>query len=165
MPSGFKFVAPDLTTRNHAFSYLEALRSGDWLEASAPTEHASPCPRRPGDGLCVAHTVAVACSGGQSASNAVGLIVEYENADILAYGHGKTRVGRLKVTGIFDPLHLIRLGLCAELSDADLRRANLSGANLSDVDLSGAHLRGANLSHANLRHAYNIPATAVGDIR
>jgi Pentapeptide repeats (8 copies) len=153
MPRGFKFVAADCTTRDHTFSYLDALKTGDWVVASAPTKYSSPCPGAPGDGLCVAHTVTAACSGGQSASSAVGLVVSYEERGILAEGDNKTRVRRLKVVDMFDPMHLIRLGLCANLRNANLRYANLSNANLSNADLRYADLRYADLSNADLRYA------------
>jgi hypothetical protein len=142
--TGFKFVAADLTTRNGEFSYLDALRSGDWLEATQPDpDNTGPCPAYPGDGLCVAHTVSDASSGGQSASTAVGLMVEYDAEDVLGEDSGKVRVRRLRIMGVFDPIHLIRLGLCADLRGADLRGADLEGANLRGADLLGANLRGA----------------------
>ena len=45
------------------------------------------------------------------------------------------------------------LGVCANLSGADLRCANLSGANLRSANLSGADLRSADLRRADLRCA------------
>jgi hypothetical protein len=132
--TGFKFVAADLTTRGGTFSYLDALRTGEPVIAADPDRlYTGPCPSREGDGLCVAHTVEAASSGGQSASTAVGLLVEYDDDDVLGEGGGKTRVAALRVTGVFDPVKLIRLGLCA-----DLRGANLEGANLEGADLRGA---------------------------
>ena len=55
-------------------------------------------------------------------------------------------------------LRLNKLGVCAYLSDADLRGADLSYANLSYADLrcadlSYADLRCADLSYADLRYA------------
>src|SRR5690554_124245 len=152
--TGFKFVAADLTTRGHTFSYLEALRSGEPVVAEdVEPGNAGPCPNRPGDGLCVAHTVAAASSGGQPASTAVGLLVEYEDGDILGSGAHKVRVRALRVTGVFDPVYLIRLGLCADLTDANLTDANLTDANLTDANLTDANLTDANLTDANLTHA------------
>jgi hypothetical protein len=191
----FKFVAADLTSHRRAFSYLEALRTGEWVAAAKPTRHAGVCPLHEGDGLCVAHTVRGAQSGGQCVSTAVGLIVEYDERSVYATDGEKTRVRKLRVTEIFDPMHLIRLGLCADLRGAnlrgadlrganlyganlrgadlyganlygaDLRGANLRGANLRGADLYGANLYGANLRGANLYGAIDIPATAVGGIR
>jgi hypothetical protein len=114
--TGFKFVAADLTTRQGEFSYLEALRSGEPVIAADPDRaHTRACPSREGDGLCVAHTVEAASSGGQPASTAVGLLVEYDDDDVLGEGVDKTRVAALRVTGVFDPMRLIRMGLCADL--------------------------------------------------
>lgn len=153
MRLGFKFVAADLTSRYHTFSYLDALRTGDWIEAANPTEHPGVCPLREGDGLCVALTVEAATSGEQSASTAVGLVVEFDDADVLAESDGKVRVRRLRVIDVFDPMHLIRLGLCKDLAGADLRNGYLHGANLVGADLRGAFLNGARLTGAHLFHA------------
>src|SRR5690625_4617210 len=104
---GFKFVAADLTTRDRGFSYLDALRTGEPLHASnVDEENPGACPSREGDGLCVAHTVGAACSGGQSASTAVGLIVEYDGCDVLGGSGKKVRVRALRVVDVFDPMHL-----------------------------------------------------------
>ena len=138
MITGFKFVAADLTTRSHTFSYLDALRTGDWLKAEEPTKHDDPCPHHPGDGICVAHTVRAASSGGQPTSSAVGLIVSYGKADVLAESEGKTRVRKLKVVDIFDPIQLIKAGLCTNLYGANLTGANLTRANLYGANLAGA---------------------------
>lgn len=170
MIRGFKFVAPDLTSRSHSFSYLEALRTGDWVVAPETTRHDGVCPQHEGDGLCVARTVAGACSGGQSVSSAVGLIVEYNSRSVYASDIAKVRVRKLKVVDIFDPMYLIRFGLCADLRWADLRGADLRGANLRGADfrwanLHGADLRWANLHGADLRGAIDIPASAIGGIR
>ena len=149
---GFKFVAADLTSRDRQFSYLEALRTGEPIEATnVDPGNTGPCPSREGDGLCVAKTVRGACSGGQSAASAVGLLVEYSG--VLGEDDDKVRVRSLTVTGVFDPLHLICLGLCPNLRGANLGDAYLGGANLRDANLRGANLRGANLRFADLRGA------------
>jgi len=46
-------------------------------------------------------------------------------------------------------------GVCADLSEDNLRGANLHGANLSEANLRGADLRGADLSEADL-HGANL---------
>lgn len=125
--TGFKFVAADLTTRDHSFSYLEALRTGEPLVAEHPDPYnKGECPVAPGDGLCVAGTVLGATSGGQSAADAVGLLVEYLADDILGGDEwgSKVRVRALRVTGVFDPVYLIGLGLCADLAGANLEVFN-----------------------------------------
>ena len=153
---GFKFVAADLTTRDHRFSYLDALRTGQPVVATNPIEHTHPCPKHEGDGLCVALTVRAASSGGQSASTAVGLTVTFDEPDVLAEADGKVRVRALTVTGVFDPMYLIRLGLQRDLRDANLRDANLRDANLRDADL-----RDANLGDADLPAGFTVPEGAI----
>lgn len=124
---GYKFVGTDLCTddRNGGrFRY----RLGEWHEATNPTERADPCPRAPGDGLCVARTLAGAQSGGLRLGAAVMLLVGFTAADILADTRDKVRVARLWVhPDPVDPLHAI-IGPGANLSGANLDGANLSGA-------------------------------------
>ena len=154
---GYKFVGTDLATddkQGGRFRY----RLGEWIEAANPTAHDSPCPRHPGDGLCVARTLSGAQSGGARVGSCVMLLVGFTSDDVLAESPGKLRVARLWVHP--DPLDPVQI-LCtpganlygANLYGANLYRANLSGANLSGADLSGANLYGADLSGANLYRA------------
>ena len=141
-----------------------------------------PCPRFPGDGLCLAKTWAGAAAGGIPAITC--LEVTYDPADLLGEDDNKVRVSRCQVVALFDAPLLIRDGWMtganlsgadlsgadlsgADLSGADLYRANLywaylSGADLSGADLSGADLSGANLSGANLYRAYLSRANLSG---
>ena len=150
---GYKFVGTDLATddkQGGRFRY----RLGEWIEAANPTAHDSPCPRHPGDGLCVARTLSGAQSGGARVGSCVMLLVGFTSDDVLAESPGKLRVARLWVHP--DPLDPVQI-LCtpganlsgANLYGANLYRANLSGANLSGADLYGADLSGADLSGAN----------------
>jgi len=155
---GFVFAHPDLTTRDRSFSYLDALRTGSTLVASGSGAHEPSCQSHDGEGLCVAHTTAAAQSCGIAMRVAVGLEVAYDSGDVLGKDEGLTRVRRLRVMDLFDPVHLTRLGLCpdlrgADLRGVDLRGVDLGGSDLRDADLKGASLGGANLSRANLRGA------------
>jgi hypothetical protein len=161
MQWGYKFVAPDLTTGDHAggrFRY----RLGEWHETSParPYTTGDPCPSFPGDGLCVARTLAGAQSGGQRMSGSTMLLVGYMPNDVLGSSADKVRVARLYVAP--DPLDPVREAVGphanlrganlrgADLRYADLRGADLWGANLGGADLRGANLRGADLGGANL---------------
>jgi len=109
-----------------------------------------PCPRFPGDGLCLAKTWAGAASGRIPAITC--LEVTYDPADVLGEDEHKIRVSRCHVVDVFDAPALIRDGWMAraDLSRADLSRAFLYGADLYGADLSGADLYGADLSGADL---------------
>ena len=154
---GYKFVGTDLCTDDNQggrFRY----RLGEWIEAANPTAHNDPCPRHPGDGLCVARTLSGAQSGGARVGSSVMLLVGFTADDVLAESPDKLRVARLWVHP--DPLDPVRI-LCtpganlrgANLYGADLRGANLRGADISGANLRGANLRGADLRRANLRGA------------
>jgi hypothetical protein len=149
---GYKLVAADLATDDHQggrFRY----RLGEWHEAAAPTVHDNPCPRTPGDGLCVARTLSGAQSGGLQLSAAVMLVVGFAEADVLAETVDKVRVRRLWVHP--DPVDPVQV-LCtpgADLGGAYLRGADLGGADLGGADLRGANLGSANLGSADLRGA------------
>ena len=160
MVEGFKFVGLDLTTRGSNrpdFRY----HLGAWHTAEYPDPaNTRGCPRRPGDGLCVAHTVEAASSGGQSLSRSIMLLVGYLPEDVLGHelNEGKVRVRRLWVEpDPIDPIQLalwtIQTGGSANLRSANLYGANLYGANLYGANLYGANLYGANLYGANLRSA------------
>lgn len=101
--------------------------------ASDPSEHGGVCPGYDGDGLCVAVSATGASSGGVSLSSCIGLLLEYDEADVLARDDHKLRVRAVDVVGMFDVLRLIRSGMCS-----DLTGANLTGANLTRADLFGA---------------------------
>lgn len=161
---GFKFVRKDGTTHNGYVWPIPTLGPPVRVEATDPTEHDDPCPHHEGDGLCVAKTASGASSGGISMAEAVGLWLEYDDADVLAESEDKVRVRGVTVTGVFDPLALARAGFCANLGyanlrDANLRDADLRDANLRDANLWGADLRDANLRGADLRGAKNVNTT------
>lgn len=116
------------------------------------------CPSRPGDGLCVALTPAGASSGGIALSEGVGLLLTYDEADVLGREDTKLRVARVTVVDTFDPLARVRSGEWKNLTGARLTGADLAWATLTDVDLSWADLSGARLSGANLSGA-NLSGT------
>jgi uncharacterized protein YjbI with pentapeptide repeats len=122
-------------------------------------ENTGPCPRREGDGLCLAKTFDGAASGGITAIT--GLIVAYRLKDVLGEDSDKLRVQRCKVLDVIDIPRLIREG-CA--TNANLTRANLSGADLTRANLTGANLYGANLTRANLSGADLTRANLYGAI-
>ena len=129
---GFRFNAVDLTSQ-HSFCWPFP---GNWAVADGPfTDSSNPCPSRPGDGICVAHTLAGAQSSGRGLGHSVGLLVAWLPGDVLGSSTDKVRVKRAWVAAVFDPLK-VAYG------------ANLYGANLSGANLFGAHLFGANLSGA-----------------
>ena len=148
---GFKLVGTDLATSDHQggrFRY----RLGEWHDVGG-TVHNDPCPKAPGDGLCVARTLTGAQSGGARLGASVMLVVGFHAGDVLGDSRDKVRVSRLWVApDPVDPVAAI-IGPRANLRRADLRGANLWRADLWDADLRGADLRGADLGHANLRDA------------
>ena len=146
---GYKFVGTDLCTDDRQGGRYR-YRLGEWHEATAPTVHSDPCPKHPGDGLCVARTLFGAQSGGLRLGAAVMLVVGFAEADVLAESSDKLRVSRLWVhPDPWDPVQAI-VGLGAYLRGAYLRGADLRGANLRGANLTGAYLSGANLTGANL---------------
>ena len=128
---------------------------GFWGEASGPfTTTDNLCPSAPGDGLCVAHTLGGASSGGNRVGGSVGLLVCYLDADLLASSAGKSRVRRAWVAGVFDPVRAVVAAKDgANLGGANLEYADLRGANLQAAELRYANLQAANLRDANLRDA------------
>lgn len=164
---GFKLVRRDLTTERggRAMRYLPGavIRS----DHDVVLLNRSGCPERPGDGVCVAHTIQGAQSGGARCE--VMVLVAYDPADILGSQEdgAKVRVRQLRVLDEIIDVHrwLRRYGAYAnltgaDLTRADLTRANLTGANLTYADLTyadltrtdlyGTDLYGANLTGANL---------------
>jgi uncharacterized protein YjbI with pentapeptide repeats len=141
---GFRINNLDMTSsRNYRWPF-----PGKWARASGPfTVSGDPCPSSEGDGICIAHTLGGAASGGLLIGRSIGLLLAYHNADVLASNSEKSRAKRVWVAEIFDPIMAILA------SKAYLSRANLSGADLSRADLFGADLSGANLSRANLSRA------------
>ena len=121
---------------------------GSWAVAPGPIhEHADPCPRGVGDGLCVAFDYAGMASGGVAARTV--LLCAWAAGDVLARDEHKVRLRRALVVEVFDGEVVAR----ANLRGAYLWGANLRGANLWGADLRGANLRGANLWGAYLRGA------------
>ena len=124
--------------------------------------HDGSCPKREGDGLCVATTWKGMASGGYRAFCV--LLVAYRSAEARGDEAGKLRVPQVFVVDRLDGEKLARESFsgsnlhAADLSGADLHGADLSGADLSGADLTGADLhgadlRGADLYGANLRNA------------
>lgn len=110
-------------------------------------DHESSCPRRQGDGLCVATTWAGMASGGFRAFCL--LLVAYRSAEARGDEEGKLRVPQIAVVARLDGEAVAR----RDLQGANLRGADLGGANLRRADLEGANLQGANLQGADLRSA------------
>ena len=154
MQWGFKLVATDLTTGDHQGGRYR-YRLGEWHHADPGDREfsgsRSACPQFPGDGLCVAHTLAGAASGGYRVGMSTMLIVGWDPGDVLAATADKTRVSRLWVDP--DPVDPVRLIEWAAATGADLRGANLRDADLRSADLRSADLRGAYLQDADLRDA------------
>ena len=114
--------------------------------------HDGSCPKREGDGLCVATTWKGMASGGYRAFCV--LLVAYRSAEARGDEAGKLRVPQVFVVDRLDGEKLARESFAgADLSYANLRRAGLSGADLSGAGLSDANLRRADLSGADLRGA------------
>ena len=163
---GIKSVHPWLRTRND----FQWPASG-WVTVPSDgidQENTSPCPSRPGDGLCVANTWKGMASGGIPARTL--LLVAYSSADVLGGDDHKVRVSRVCVVEVLDGTGVLAPGddlRGAYLPGVDLRRANLSGADLTgaaltDADLTGATLTGVNLLRADLRRAALAGATLAG---
>ncbi len=149
----WRSVHPDFRSKNnYRWPY-----PGNWATASGPYHplNIDPCPAAKGDGICLAHTLYGAGSGGIRLGT--GLICAYLEPDVLGHDRDKLRVKRAWVAEVVDTLgqltgHSADLS-GANLSGADLRSAHLYSANLYDANLRGAHLYSANLSGANLRSA------------
>jgi hypothetical protein len=164
---GFKITRTDGTTHNGYRWPLPMPGQRIRVEATDPTEHNDPCPRHEGDGLCVALTAGGASSSGIRLASCIGLLLEYDDTDILAADDDKLRVRAVDVVGIFDVLAVIRAGLAKDLTGAhltwaDLTWADLTGANLTGANLTGAYLTGANLAGANLTGANLTGANLTG---
>ncbi len=144
----WRSVHPDFRSRNnYRWPY-----PGNWATASGPyhTLNNDPCPAAEGDGICLAHTLYGAGSGGIRLGT--GLICAYLEPDVLGHDRDKLRVKRAWVAEVVDTLGQLT-GDGADLSGADLSGANLRSANLSGADLYDANLRGAHLYSANLYSA------------
>ena len=150
---GIKSVHPGLRTRND----FQWPASG-WVAVDGVVqENISPCPRRQGDGLCVASTWAGMASGGIPARTL--LLVAYSSADVLGGDDHKVRVSRACVVEVLDGVSVLAPGddlRRADLSDADLSDADLHGVDLAYADLTSANLTDANLSYANLTYAVGV---------
>jgi hypothetical protein len=160
---GIKSVGFDGRTK-HGFQWPEP---GKATAVYPLDDHGSSCPRRKGDGLCVATTWAGMASGGYRAFCI--LLVAYRAAETRGNEAGKLRCPQVFVVDRLDGESLVRRNLQgadlwganlwdanlwgANLQDANLQDANLRGANLWGADLWGADLRGADLRGANLRDA------------
>jgi uncharacterized protein YjbI with pentapeptide repeats len=168
MREGCKLVSVDLTTDDHDGGRYRYTVGAEHVADPGDREFSrdlSACPQFPGDGLCVAKTLTGAVSGGHRVGASAMLLVEFDDADVLAETADKVLVSRLRVTELVDPVRLLEWAAAtradlsgtnltgANLSGADLREANLYGANLYGADLYGADLSGADLSGANLSGA------------
>ena len=162
---GIKSVRPGLRTRND----FQWPASG-WVTVPSDgidQENTSPCPSRPGDGLCVASTWKGMASGGIPARTL--LLVAYSSAGVLGGDDHKVRVSRVCVVEVLDGTGVLAPGddlRGAYLPGVDLRRANLSGADLTGAALHGAYLTHADLTGADLRRAGLTNADLTGaDLR
>lgn len=118
---GYKLVGTDLATSDHQGGRFRH-RLGEWHDVGG-TVHNNPCPKAPGDGLCVARTLTGAQSGGARLGASVMLVVGFYAGDVLGDSHDKVRVSRLWVApDPVDPVAAI-IGPRADLRGADLRSA------------------------------------------
>lgn len=150
---GIKSVHPDLRTTR---GYRWALPGGTSVSADhLDRSNLGACPKRPGDGLCVATTWRGMASGGVPARTL--LLVAYRHADVVGSDDvaGKLRIGgQVASVALVDGERLIREhGKRANLRGADLQGTNLRNAVLRGAELRGADLRGADLQDANLQDA------------
>ena len=155
LPEGFdawaiKSTRPDLTTK-HGYRWPFPGSSTGRFELDA--ENRSSCPRREGDGLCVALDWRGMASGGFSARTL--LLVAYRTVEAVSDEAGKLRVPEVFVVGLLDGEALLK-----DAKNANLSGANLYGADLSRANLYGANLSGADLSSANLYGALNFDRDA-----
>ena len=88
------------------------------------------------------------------------LLVEFDDADVLAETADKVLVSRLRVTELVDPVRLLEW---AGAVGANLTGANLTRANLTEANLTRATLTGANLTEANLTGALGDASTVLPD--
>ena len=116
-------------------------------------DNSGPCPKHPGDGLCVAWSWEGMASGGIPSTRM--LLVAYNSALVLGESNGKARVaGSVRVVAELAGADVARhLGQDAHLRGADLQGADLRGADLRYAYLQGADLRYADLQGADLRYA------------
>ena len=153
MREGFKLVAVDLTTDDHNGGRFRYTLGAEHVADPGDREFSrdpSACPLFPGDGLCVAQTLTGASSEGHRVGASAMLLVEFDDADVLAETADKVLVSRLRVTELVDPVRLLEW---ATLTRANLTRANLTRANLTRAHLTEAHLTEANLTEAHLTRA------------
>jgi hypothetical protein len=130
---GIKSVGFDGRTK-HGFQWPEP---GKATAVYPLDDHGSSCPRRKGDGLCVATTWAGMASGGYRAFCI--LLVAYRAAETRGNEAGKLRCPQVFVVDRLDGESLVR----RNLQGADLRAANLRGANLRDAEMEKLRERGA----------------------
>ena len=163
MREGFKLVAVDLTTDDHNGGRFRYTVGGEHVADPGDREFSrdrSACPQFPGDGLCVAKTLPGASSGGHRVGASAMLLVEFDDADVLAETADKVLVSRLRVTELVDPVRLLEW---AGAVGANLTGANLTGAHLTEANLTRATLTGANLTEANLTGALGDASTVLPD--
>lgn len=172
MTTAWRAVHPDLrSSRGYRWPFPGS-------EAVAPLPdgkqftRGDPCPKFPGDGLCLAKTWRGAASGSIPAITC--LLIEYDEVDVLGEDDDKLRVSRCRVVDVFDGAGLLRdgWGRGADLGDAYLGSADLGGADLGGAYLGGADLRyaylgsadlgSADLRYADLRYA-NLRGADLGD--
>ena len=110
--------------------------------------HESSCPKREGDGLCVATSWKGMASGGYRAFCI--LLVAYRSSEARGNETKKLRVPQVFVVDRLDGEKIVR----ESFAGADLYGAYLSGADLRGADLHDANLHNADLRYANLRSAY-----------
>ena len=133
---GLKSVRPDLRTYGgYQWPYPGNVAEADDVEEA----NTGACPRRPGDGLCVATSWRGMASGGIPARTL--LLVATASTDVLGRddASGKSRHRRVAVVALVDGERLLR----EAGRGADLRGAYLGGADLGGADLGGAYLGGA----------------------
>ena len=158
----WRVVNVDFTSRN---GFKWPFPGGEVIceEPEGGFTRGDPCPSVEGDGVCLAKTWRGAASGGIPAH--LGLVVEYDAADVLGEDADKLRVSRCRVVDLFDIHAFARAGWFKEanLREANLREADLYGADLCGANLYGANLRGANLRGADLRGANTSGYTRLPD--
>lgn len=156
---GIKSVHPDLTTRN---GYRWPFPGNVAYSPGPLLDHNESCPRRVGDGLCVALDWEGMASSDINASTL--LLVAYRSDEARGDQPGKLRVPEAYVVDVIDGVELVRRhGAGAYLYKANLGRMEIYAADLSDADLSttrlnGSYLVGSNLANANLTGAVCIGA-------
>ena len=157
MVIGWRVVKADFTS-GHQYGGFQWPFPGGWAEAAGPfTTGGDGCPRKRGDGICVALTPEGAASGGTPMHTV--LVVGYYAADVLAAADEKVRVKRALVLDVWDAHRLIRdHGARASLDGARLVGASLDGASLDGASLDGARLDGARLDRASLDGARLVGA-------